>query len=339
VKETDRTFWGIHVVGAAGDAIYLKQNHVAIGWPEAGDLAQVKSDRESFKQKVEQTYQGQKRGWVINSASQLFRFVHEMQKGDFVIYRSKYDHKIHIGEISGSYKFDSALSAEYPNARPVKWLGEFPITRFTQGALYEVGSALTLFQVKNYIQEYRAAVSGEERSEPDAADETVALVANEIEQTTEDFVLKQLAKETKGYPFQAFVADLLRTMGYRTQESAKGTDEGIDIVAHKDELKLEPPIVKVQVKSTEGSVGGPDVRALYGNVGHGEVGLLITLGTFSRQAEDFAKGKSNLRLIDGTELVNFVLRHYEDLDPRFKAILPLKRVYIPSPAPAEDSIA
>jgi len=108
------------------------------------------------------------------------------------------------------------------------------------------------------------------------------------------------------------------------------TDEGIDIIAHKDELKLEPPIVKVQVKSTEGSVGGPDVRALYGNVGHGEVGLLVTLGSFSRQAEDFAKGKSNLWLIDGTELVNFVLHHYEDIDPRFKAMLPLKRVYIPS---------
>jgi restriction system protein len=222
------------------------------------------------------------------------------------------------------------VSVEYPNIRPVQWLGEFPITRFTQGALYELGSALTLFQVKNYSQEYRAAVSGEDRTETDSTDETVALVANEIEQTTEDFVLKQLAKEAKGYPFQAFVADLLRTMGYRTQESAKGTDEGIDIIAHKDELKLEPPIVKVQVKSTEGSVGGPDVRALYGNVGHGEVGLLVTLGSFSRQAEDFAKGKSNLRLIDGTELVNFVLHHYEDLDPRFKAMLPLKRVYIPS---------
>jgi restriction system protein len=100
---------------------------------------------------------------------------------------------------------------------------------------------------------------------------------------------------------------------------------------YKDELKLEPPIVKVQVKSSEGSVGGPDVRALYGNVGQGEVGLVVSLGTFSRQAEDFAKGKSNLRLIDGTELVDFVLRHYEDLDPRFKAILPLKKVYVPAP--------
>lgn len=333
MSEIDRTFWGIHVIGSEGDTLYLKKNHIAIGWPEAGDLKKLRPDREAFKEKVGQVYSGQKRGWTINSASQLYRFVHEMQSGDYVIYRSKHDHKIHIGEVSGDYRFDSTLSGEYPNGRPVKWMGEYPITRFTQGALYELGSALTLFQVKNYALEYRGALSGEECLEPDTADETVTFVANEIEQTTEDFVLKQLATEVKGYPFQAFVADLLRTMGYRTQESPRGTDEGIDIIAHKDELKLEPPIVKVQVKSTEGSVGGPDVRALYGNIGNGEVGLLVTLGTFSRQAEDFAKGKSNLRLIDGTELVQFVLNHYEDFDPRFKAILPLKRVYIPAPIP------
>jgi predicted Mrr-cat superfamily restriction endonuclease len=32
---------------------------------------------------------------------------------------------------------------------------------------------------------------------------------------------------------------------------------GIDIVAHKDELGFEPPIIKVQVKSSEGSIGDP----------------------------------------------------------------------------------
>jgi restriction system protein len=326
----DRSFWGIHVTGSAGDSIYLKQNYIAIGWPEAGDLRNLRADREAFKTKITEVYSDQKRGWIINSASPLFRFVHEMQPSDFVVYRSKQDHKIHIGEVTSEYKHDLSVSSEYPNLRPVRWVGEFPITQFTQGALYELGSALTLFQVKNYSQEYKAAVSGEVQRDLEESDETVAMVANEIEQTTEDFVLKQLAKEVKGYPFQAFVADLLRTMGYRTQESPRGIDEGIDIIAHKDELKLEPPIVKVQVKSTQSSVGGPDVRALYGNIGHGEVGLLVTLGTFSRQAEDFAKNKSNLRLIDGTELVSFVLRHYEDLDPRFKAILPLRRVYIPA---------
>lgn len=58
----------------------------------------------------------------------------------------------------------------------------------------------------------------------------------------------------------------------------------MDIVAHKDELGFVPPIVKVQVKSTTGSIGDPVVSALYGKVGAGEYGLLVTLGTFTTQA-------------------------------------------------------
>lgn len=118
-------------------------------------------------------------------------------------------------------------------------------------------------------------------------------------------------------------------MGYRTRVSAEGPDGGIDIIAHKDELGFEPPIIKVQVKSTEGSVGDPDTSALYGKVGTGEYGLLVTLGSFTKQAQNFARSKSNLRLIDGPELVKLVLQHYEQLDSRYKGLLPLKRVYVP----------
>ena len=160
-------------------------------------------------------------------------------------------------------------------------------------------------------------------------DETVSLVADEIEQTTRDFLLKQLARELKGHPFAEFVAHLLSTMGYRTRVSPPGPDGGIDIIAHRDELGFEPPIIKVQVKSDQGSIGNPVVAALYGNVGPGEFGLIVTLGSFTKQALGFALGKSNLRLIDGNQLVELVLQHYEQFDSRYKGLLPLKRVYVP----------
>jgi restriction system protein len=147
--------------------------------------------------------------------------------------------------------------------------------------------------------------------------------------------LKQIAQELKGHAFSEFVAHLMGTMGYRTRVSPEGPDRGIDIVAHKDELGFEPPIIKVQVKSTEGSVGEPIAAALYGNVAAGEFGLLVTLGTFTNQAKNFAHGKSNLRLIDGEELVALILQHYEQFDSRYKGLLPLKRVYVPEPLEEE----
>jgi len=124
-------------------------------------------------------------------------------------------------------------------------------------------------------------------------------------------------------------------MGYRTRISPEGPDGGVDIIAHKDELGFEPPIIKVQVKATEGSIGDPIVSALYGKVGVSEYGLLVTLGTFTNQAKNFAKSKSNLRLIDGGELVDLILEHYEEFDSRHKGMLPLRHAYIPEPLDEE----
>jgi restriction system protein len=332
--DREAPMWGIHITGDRGDELFLKGKQIAIGWEEMGDLRKLEPTREAFKQTANATYPGAKH--IINSASQLFRFVHEMQVGDYVVYRSKEDRQIHIGTVSSEYTFATSEPDFYPNRRSVSWVGTYPLTDFSQGALHELGSALTLFQVRNYAQEFRAAVKGETQAAPAEADETVGLVAREVEQNTRDYIFKRLAQQLKGYGFQSFVADLLRTMGYRTVESPRGTDEGIDIVAYRDELKLEPPIIKVQVKSTEGSVGGPDVKQLYGNLGTGELGLVVTLGTFARQAADFAKSRSNLRLLDGDELTSLVLQHYEELDPRYKTMLNLKRVYIPEPIVEES---
>ena len=158
-------------------------------------------------------------------------------------------------------------------------------------------------------------------------DSSIVAVKQDVEETTRDFVVKALAQETKGHPFASFVAHVLNTMGYRTRVSPEGTDGGIDIVAHRDELGFEPPIVKVQVKSTEGKVGDPEVSALYGKVGSTEFGLVVTLGYFTPQAITFARNKSNLRLIDGDELV--------ELDPR---ALRATRLEIQSHGPAQAGL-
>ncbi len=191
---------------------------------------------------------------------------------------------------------------------------------------------MSFFQIKTYADEYISALEGTTpETVPVSKDETVGIVAAEIDETTKDFVLKRLAQELKGHPFADFVAHLLNKMGYRTRVSPEGPDGGIDIVAHEDELGFKPPIVKVQVKSSEDSVGDPVVSALYGKVSTGEFGLLVTLGSFTNQAKNFAKSKSNLRLIDGDDLVELVLQHYDQFDSRYKGLIPLKRVYVPEP--------
>jgi restriction system protein len=330
MSEAEPTMWGIHA-GSTGDAdpLFLKKHFIAIGWPEMGDLDQIPSDRESFKARYVAIYPDKKPRQVSADAGQLYRFVHEIGDHDLVAYSSKADRQVHIGQVIGPYKYDPSHQADYPNLRPVKWLIAMPRTSFTQGALHELGSAMSLFTIKNYADEFRAALEGTAAPQPIEKDETIALVAGEIEQTTRDFILKQLARELKGHPFAYFVAHLLGAMGYRTRISPEGPDGGVDIIAHKDELGLEPPIIKVQVKSGEGNVGIETVSALYGKLVAGEYGLVVTLSKFTPPALNFARGKSNLRLINDDEVVNLILTHYEQLDPSYKGVIPLKRVYVP----------
>jgi restriction system protein len=326
----ETTLWGIRggAIGEA-DALFLNSNCIAVGWPKVGDLSKLAANGEAFKAKVAQWYPDLKPGAIPVSAGVLFRFVHEMKPGHLVAYPSKRDRQIHIGRIEVPYQYDPSLNEPFPNQRSVKWLAAVPRTRFTQGALSEIGAYVTLFLIRKYADEFVAAAEG--RPPANEGDPTVRIVAEETKQNTEDFIIKQLAKNLKGHPLEEFVANLLHVMGYQTRVAPVGQDQGVDIVAHRDELGFEPPVIRVQVKSSEGTIGAPDVQAIYGIVGEREHGMVVTLGTFTTQAVAFARSKGNLRLIDGTELVDLVLRHYDDLDARYKGILPLKRVYVPEP--------
>ncbi len=76
-------------------------------------------------------------------------------------------------------------------------------------------------------------------------------------------------------------------------------------------------------------VGQPIVASLYGNIANGEFGLFVTLGSFTKQATNFAQSKGNLRLIDSEALIDLVLERYDRLDAKYKGLLPLKSIYVP----------
>ena len=329
--------WGIHA-GATGDAdvLFLHQGRIAIGWPLVGDLSQLSDDTNAFKQKLLQCYPDSKPRAIPVNAGQLHRFACVMQVGDIIVYPSKQDKMIHIGEVTGNYSYDTANVA-YPNQRSVTWLKHSQRSSFLPAALLEVGSAMSLFRVKNHANNFRSVLNGQLISDPvtttvaalDGTDLEPPPIADNIEDITRDFILSQLSQHLKGHPLAAFVAHLFETMGYRTQVSPPGADGGVDIVAHKDEFALLPPIIKVQVKSSSSSIGGPEVAYLNGVLGSAEYGILVTLGTFTSAAQNNAKGMNKIRLINGAALTDLVLQHYDALDPKYKSIVPLKKVYAP----------
>lgn len=331
MPSSEQVVWGIHG-GRTGDAdyLFLQKKRIALGWAKMGNLSELTPNRDAFKTRMADCFPESKPGAIPVNAGQLFRFVYEMQIGDLVVYPSQRDSQIYIGQVTGDYQYNSTVESSYPHQRSVKWIHPLSRTHFTQGALYEIGSAMSFFQVKSYAEEFIAAWEGKAAAEPISVtkDESAQVVAEQIEQTTRDFIKKQLAAKFKGHPLSHFVAHLLNTMGYETQVSPPGSDGGIDIYAYKDKLRLSP-MVKVQVKSGDETVGSPTVQQLSGSVEPNEFGLFVTLGSYSKAALDFATRKSNLRLIDGQQLIELILEHYEDFSPLYKEQLPLRNVYIP----------
>jgi restriction system protein len=324
----EQVMWGIHM-GRQHELRPIEQGYVAIGWSKVGDLSKLPKDRTAFKSAVQNSYPNYSPGAVPVIAGTLYRFANEMNEGDLIIFPSKPNRTVNIGTISGPYTYDISSDQAFPNRRKIKWLKHIPRAEFSQNALHEIGSAVTLFQVKNNFEEFLAAIEGKPLLSVDVDEETATIATESTEESTTDFVLKRLKSRLDPYQFESFVAHLLEKIGYYARVTAKSGDSGVDIIAHKDVLGFEPPIVKVQCKQIFNNVGQPDVAQLYGHIQQGEFGLFVTLGEYTSQARHFERGKHNLRLISGNELVELIFEHYDQFEPKYQMLLPMKKIYIP----------
>lgn len=321
----EKKVWGIHTLD---DNLFLKNNVIAIGWPDFGDLSKVTATREAFKERYAQIYPNDKPGAIPTSAGMLYRFIHEIKIGDYVVFPSKVDRMVNIGVVEGEYTYVDS-EKEYVQQRKVKWLKHLPRTSFTQGALYEIGSAMSLFMVKNYADEYLSALDkGFKAALDNTDDDTVGATAEDIIESTKDYVLKELSRNLKGYALEAFIANLLQAMGYRTKLSPQGGDSGIDITAYKDEL---PPRILVQVKSQDSDIKETTIQSLKGAMTEGDYGLFVTLSHYTKKAQEYLDKTPIIKGINGPELVELILKYYDSLDDKYKDMIPLKMVYIPVP--------
>jgi restriction system protein len=143
--------------------------------------------------------------------------------------------------------------------------------------------------------------------------------------------IKEFINQKNPYEFQDLIAALLRAMGYHTSFIAqKGKDGGIDIVAYQDALGIQKPRIKVQVKHyPETPIGVEVIRSLKGLINHGEeVGLFVTSGRFSNEAERFARETNvHIKLINGEELISLWQEYYSKMPDEDKSLLPLQAIY------------
>ena len=126
-----------------------------------------------------------------------------------------------------------------------------------------------------------------------------------------------------------------KTVYYMSMEFLMGRALGnnlINITAYKDEL---PPRILVQVKSQDSDIKETTIQSLKGAMREGDYGLFVTLSNYTKNAQKYLDSTPIIRGINGTELVDLILKYYEDLSEKYRKMIPLKMVYIP--VPKEDA--
>jgi restriction system protein len=237
-----------------------------------------------------------------------------------------------IGEVTGDYDFTpKAVSKDYPNIRKVKWLKKISRDNLSPQCKYAIGGIMTVFQVNGYLPEIKAILNEKttEKVEIPEAEEPITEFYRHVHEKANEMI-SDLLSQIEAYDFQGLVAGVLRAMGFRTQESSPGQDLGVDILAHPDAFGFELPRIKVQVKHRKGAASAPEIRQLIGTLQVGENGLFVSTGGFTQGALREPGSGAKVTLVDHDKFTEFLLEHYEKLEPEYKALIPLRKVYIPT---------
>ncbi len=317
------------------DHLFLNRGQIAIGLGSPReDASALAPTRAAFKAAFGRDDAAP--GSIPIQAGQLFRFVHEMRVGDRVIYPRKIDRTLRWGEVASAYLHDATDGPEFPHRRAVRWLDSKSRDVFSQGALYELGSVLTLFEVKTFADEFRRKFGLDDDAVEDVvAEDDIGAMARDIAETTRDFIAKSLKARFKGLDMEHLVAELFRAMGCKAQSTRPSKDDGVDVIAHRDPLGVEPPLLKIQVKTHDNNISADAVKAFYASIHERDVGVFVTSGGFTSAALSFARHRGNLRTIDGVELVDLIQTHYEAFDLKYRQKIPLRRVLAPDVAAEE----
>lgn len=134
--------------------------------------------------------------------------------------------------------------------------------------------------------------------------------------------------------FQNLVAALLRGMGYHVAWVAPaGPDGGMDVVAFSDPLGTQRPRIKVQVKRRQDKTSVEGLRSFLAVLGDEDIGLFVSTGGFTREAETEARQQQKRRvtLVDLERLFDLWVEHYDRIPEEGKRLLPLKPVYYLAP--------
>jgi predicted Mrr-cat superfamily restriction endonuclease len=122
VKKKYKKLWVMHSgVDNVAHSDFVDKRYVSLGWAKLRDLRLIPRNRKAFHKKFRKYYHDDPRAATRVQASELYRFVHLLQRKEIVVYPSGGDDLVRVGHIEGDYEYKPRLNRKHPHVRKISW--------------------------------------------------------------------------------------------------------------------------------------------------------------------------------------------------------------------------
>jgi len=312
--------WCVRANGGQFAEHFLRGGYAGIGWGEiARDLSGIRS-RDELYPVVQAAYPDQRSAIVVgNYVGQIARFLFEIQAGDYVITPAADTEWLHYGQVASDPSYFFAVGNDgcpYGHRRRVSWAkGRLKRGDFSVPFQNTIRSSLTVFAVSQR-EEFLAAIG--------KADPVTATAHYDPYRVVLEQVLELDDKE-----FEILVGHLLTALGFEGSEVTGRTgDGGVDATGELNVANLAKVKVFVQAKRYKlgSKIAASVVKQLRQAIPFGGQGAFITTADFQGTAAEVALevGFPRIGLINGRQLVDLLVEHWDDIPPEFRERLDLK---------------
>ena len=151
------TLWLIRA-GSRGEheQKFLDEGRAYVAWEDLDVDLGALADRQALVRELEVRFPDEKARALVNWSSQVWPFVKEMAKGDWVVIPSKLQSDLYFGELTSDYHFETGGPNPYYHWRAINWFsGLIPRSVFPQDLLYSFGAFMTICRVQRNDAEAR----------------------------------------------------------------------------------------------------------------------------------------------------------------------------------------
>jgi hypothetical protein len=300
---------------------FVEGGYVAIGWLPGRDLSGI-TLRESLYPIYKEAYPKDTSNILIGQqVGQIARFLLDIQGGDYVITPAADTEWLHYCQVAleQSYYYASGDDGcPYRHRRRVEWAKKrLKRVDFSIPFQNTIRSSLTVFSISQR-DEFLSTIGRVDLVPP-------AVTTYEPYRVVLEQLLTLDAPE-----FEVLIGHLLTAIGFEGSEvTGKTGDGGVDATGELNIDNLAKVKVYVQAKRYKlgSKVNAGTVKQLRQAIPFGGQGAFITTADFQSAAKDVAvaEGFPRIGLVNGRQLVDLLIEHWEDIPPEFRERLGLKR--------------